>query len=80
MTLSRYGGLRTPSEAQHLKWADINWEKNRIVVTSPKTEHHEGKGTRVVPLFSELRKPLLDLFAEAPKGVSTCFNATGMKP
>ena len=26
-----------------------------MTVTSPKTEHHQGKGTRIVPLFAELR-------------------------
>jgi integrase len=68
VALSRYGGLRIPSEALPLKWADINWEKNSILVTSPKTEHHEGKGSRLIPLFPELRKPLLDVFAEAREG------------
>ncbi len=32
---------------------------NGIAITSPKTEHHEGKGSRVVPIFPELRS-LLD--------------------
>jgi len=42
--LSRYGGLRSPSEVLSLRWQDIDWEASRIVVTSPKTEHHAGKG------------------------------------
>ena len=29
--------------------------RGRITVRSPKTEHHEGKGIRVMPLFPELR-------------------------
>ena len=53
--LSRYGGLRCPSEILTLRWGDIDFERNRIVVRSPKTEHHEGKDFRVVPLFPELR-------------------------
>jgi hypothetical protein len=57
--LSRFGGLRCPSEHLGLRWSDIDWERNRIRVRSPKTEHHEGKAERWVPLFPELR-PYLD--------------------
>ena len=53
--LSRYGGLRCPSEHLGLRWGDVDWERGRITVRSPKTEHHEGKGERVMPLFPELR-------------------------
>jgi integrase len=66
--LSRYGGLRCPSEHLALKWGDIDFEHDRILVRSPKTEHHKGKDTRLMPLFSELRKPLLDVYAEAEPG------------
>ena len=38
--LSRYGGLRCPSEHLALKWSDVDWDKSRIRVPSPKTEHH----------------------------------------
>jgi len=58
VALARYGGLRCPTEVLSLRWSDINWQAGRIVVTSPKTEHHEGKGSRVIPLFPELRKIL----------------------
>ncbi len=53
--LSRYGGLRCPSEHLALRWGDIDMDRKRIVVRSPKTERHEGKGERVMPLFGELR-------------------------
>lgn len=53
--LSRYGGLRCPSEHLALKWGDVNWDKNRLTVTSPKTEHHDGQGERAIPIFAELR-------------------------
>lgn len=56
--LSRFGGLRCPSETLGLRWDDINWDTNRIVVRSPKTEHHEGKGFRIVPMFPEIKKAL----------------------
>jgi integrase len=68
VALSRYGGLRTPSETLSLRWIDINWDSGRIVVTSPKTEHHPGKETRVIPLFGELRPILTEAFESAPDG------------
>ena len=67
-TLSRFLGLRCPSEHLALKWGDVDWANNRIRVTSPKTAHHEGKGERVVPLFPELRPHLEAAFDEAPEG------------
>jgi integrase len=65
IALARYGGLRTPSETLGLKWSDIDWEKNRMTVPSPKTEH-QHKPYRVVPLFPELRPYLEAAFDEAP--------------
>jgi integrase len=56
--LSRFGGLRCPSEHLALRWSDVDWERDRIRIHSPKTEHHEGKGERWIPLFPELRGPL----------------------
>jgi integrase len=57
--LARYGGLRVPSELFGLKWADVDWERGRFMVHSPKKEHLEGGADRWVPIFPELR-PLLD--------------------
>jgi integrase len=68
VALCRYGGLRCPSEALSLRWQDINWDTGRIVVTSPKTAHHEGKGSRVIPLFPELRAILSEAYAIAGDG------------
>jgi integrase len=68
IALSRYGGLRTPSETLSLKWSDVDWDRNRIRVPSPKTEHHEGKESRLIPLFPELRRHLLDVFEQAEPG------------
>jgi integrase len=53
--LSRYGGLRCPSELLELRWADVNWDAERFEVHSPKTKRHEGHESRWVPLFPELR-------------------------
>ncbi len=65
-TLSRYGGLRCPSEHLALRWGDIDWERGRIRVTSPKTAHHEGGESRLIPLFPELRPHLEQAFEAAP--------------
>ena len=58
VALTRFGGLRCPSEVLALKWEDIDWQGKRFTVTSPKTEHHEGGASRVVPLFPELAEIL----------------------
>lgn len=57
--LARYGSLRCPSEVLLLRWGDIDWECGRMLVTSPKTEHHEGGKSRMIPIFPKLR-PFLD--------------------
>ena len=36
-----------------LRWADVDWERGRLLIRSPKTEHHEGKDSRLVPIFPE---------------------------
>jgi integrase len=64
LALSRYGGLRCPSEHLALTWGDINWEQGRITVKSPKTAHHEGHDSRVIPLFAEL-EPYLQAALDA---------------
>ena len=64
--LGRYGGLRTPSETLSLRWTDIDWEKGRVCVQSPKTEHHLNGANRAMPLFPELRKYLEEAKAKAP--------------
>jgi integrase len=57
--LSRYGGLRTPSETLSLRWDDIDWKLNRMSISEPKVEHHEGGGIRGCAIFPGLR-PILD--------------------
>ena len=66
--LSRYGGLRCPSEHLALRWEDVDWANNRITVRSPKTEHYEGKASRLVPIFPELLPYLREVFEEAEPG------------
>lgn len=66
--LARFGGLRTPSETLSLRWSDVDWERGRLLIHSPKTEHHEGKETRWIPLFPELREHLETAFDRAAEG------------
>ena len=70
IALSRYGGMRCPSEVLSLKWSDIDWSPTHGVmhVHSPKTEHHAGKESRIVPLFGVLRPHLERAFEAAPEG------------
>lgn len=68
IALSRFGGLRVPGEALALRWSDVDWEHNRLTVRSSKTEHHEGKGERMIPLFPEIREHLQAVFDAAPDG------------
>jgi len=66
--LARYGGLRVPSEVVALRWGDIDWANETFTVTSTKTEQHEGKGSRVVPIFPELLPLLQEAFDMAKEG------------
>lgn len=83
--LSRFGGLRCPSEVLSLKWCDIDWENGRMSVPEPKVEHHEGRGVRSVPLFPELRQILDKAFAVAADGAEyvvdkPSYRAAAMRP
>ncbi len=62
VALSRFGGLRCPSETFVLTWADVLWDQDRFIVRSPKT------GTRTVPIFPELRPYLEACFDAATPG------------
>ena len=64
--LVRFGGLRCPSEITPLKWSDIDWEAGKITVNCIKTEHHDGREIRVIPLFEELIGHLVAWRSKAP--------------
>ena len=69
IALARIGGLRCPNEVLALRWEDVNWSQGKFYVRSPKTEQHEGKEGRWVPLFPELYVELRDLFeADSSEG------------
>ena len=72
IALARWGGLRSPSELPGLKWSEVNWERNRFIVHSPKTEK-QGKSKRTVPIFKELYPFFRDAFESAPEGVDRVF-------
>ena len=67
VALSRYGGLRCPSEHLNLKWTDIDWQGGLMTVTSPKTKK-QGKPKRLVPIFDELKPFLDDCWDQADPG------------
>jgi integrase len=70
--LSRYGGLRCSSEHLAFRLGDIFWERDRMRIRSPKTEHHKGHESRIVPIFPELLPYLLES-AEAAQGQGSQF-------
>jgi integrase len=57
-------GIRCPSELLPLTWNDVNWERDRFLVHSPKTEHYEGGAERWMPIFPELRPYLEDTLSK----------------
>lgn len=71
IALSRFGGLRCPSEHLALKWTDVNWDTQRIRIDSPKT------GERFIPIFPELHTHLQAAFeAAAPGSVNVITRAS----
>jgi len=62
VALSRWAGLRCPSEHLALTWQDVDWARERFLVRSPKT------GERWVPIFPELRPYLDEVFHKAEPG------------
>ena len=79
VALSRYGGLRCPSEHLALKWGHVLWDEEKLIVDRKKTKR------RVLPIFPELRPPLEAVFDEAEEGseyVITRYRggATNLRP
>jgi integrase len=56
-----------PSEPLLLTWNDVDWEHDRLTVHTTKTAYC-GKERRIIPIFPELKKPLEDVYNEAPPG------------
>jgi integrase len=68
IALARFGGLRCPSEVLSLEWRHVDWERGRLSVPSPKTDRYDGKGSRTIPLFADLRPYLEEAFELALSG------------
>jgi integrase len=68
--LSRFGGLRCPSEHLALRLDAVDWAADRIRVASPKTEHLDGKASREIPIFPELRPYLEEVWNQAEPGAT----------
>lgn len=66
--LARLAGLRCPSEIAGLQWGHVDFEAARMVITSPKTEHHAEGATRSVPLSPRLQQVLMDAYTAAEPG------------
>lgn len=66
--LSRFGGLRCPSEHLALRWEHLDLDGKRLTIPSPKTERHEGGESRVIPLFPEIEVPLNEVALNAKPG------------
>lgn len=74
--LTRFGGLRCPSEVLRLKWQDVDFEHDRFTVHASKTAHHADSGIRTVPMFPELKPLFQDAFDNAPDGSVYCIEKT----
>jgi len=68
-SLCRYGGLRCPSEVLALRWSDVNWEQQKIIIHSPKTERYEGRESRIIPIFPEILPYLEQVFESHTESV-----------
>ena len=75
--LTRYAGLRCPSELGLLRWGDVDWDRGALTVRSPKTAGHEGHAVRQTPIVPELRAILADLFELAEPGVELILPSIG---
>ncbi len=72
--LSRYAGLRVPSELAELRWRDVCWSTGRLLIHSPKTAHHVDGGDRSMPILPELRKHLWDAYERRPDDAEFVIN------
>jgi len=73
LVMARYLGVRVPSEIVPMKWGHVDWEKMRIVITSPKTKRHKGGDKRVCPIFPEVAPALREAWEAAPEGAQWIF-------
>ena len=65
--LGRWAALRR-GEALNLRWRNIDWSNNRLLVISQDEWNVKDKDARVVPICPELNELLLATFDEAEEG------------
>lgn len=65
--LTRFAGLRCPSEVSLLRWEHVDLEARRMTVVSPKTKRYKGKGRREVPIVP----PLFDVLSALHRARTT---------
>jgi integrase len=74
LALARFAGLRCPSEAINLRWADIDFAENKMFVPNAKLGCGGCKDPwRVVPMRGRLKTVLGELFAATPAGEELVF-------
>ena len=66
--LSRFCGLRSTSETYRVTWEDIDFANRSLTVRVSKTKKRTGVSSRLVPLFPEMRKMLLEIPESERKG------------
>lgn len=75
--LARYAGLRIPSESHLLTWDDVDLDRMRLNVRSPKTEHHAGHERRTVPISPALSALLTAHKSNRPDGRLVTMRGAG---
>lgn len=84
--LCYYAGLRR-GEALRLRWIDVLWDKNRIVVRNPGTTRTTKHRTREVLMLPELERILTDTLDQSAGGAyvyagtrgNTCMSTSGSR-
>ena len=74
LALTRYGGIRVPSELIPLRWEDIDLPGGKMVINASKTEHHAAGGVRVCRIFPELCPYLEAAWNAAPERTEFVIN------
>lgn len=65
---ARWAGLRIPSELLELRWIDIDWDAEKILIHSPKGKAYAHRKQRTIPLFPRLKKALTEAQEQAKDG------------
>ena len=73
--LARWQAFRTPSEHLRLRWCDIDFEKQTMLIHQPKMESR-GKPTRTMRIFEPVLSLLIELRDIVQPGLDCPFSAT----